>query len=75
MSIKKGDGEMDDDFGGIIGLIIVLVVVAFIIYCIVIMASILVSVAGAGGLIWGGGTAIANYGKSFKENMIDSNRA
>ena len=66
---------MNDDYSGIVGLIVVLVVVAFIIYCIVIMASILVSVAGAGGLIWGGGTAIANYGKSFKENMIDSNRA
>ena len=66
--------EMDDDFGGIVGLIIILVVLAVIIYCIVIMASILISVAGAGGLIWGGGTAIANYGRSFKENMIDSNR-
>lgn len=66
---------MDEDFGGIIGLVIFLVIVFFVIYCIVIMAGILASVAGAGGVIWGGGTAITNYGKSFKENMIDSNRA
>lgn len=66
---------MDDDFGGIIGLVIMLGVFLFIVYCIVIMAGILASIAGAGGVIWGGGTAIVNYGKSFKENMIDSNRA
>ncbi len=66
---------MDDDFGGMIGLVIALCVIGVIIYCIVIMAGILISIAGAGGLIWGGGTAIANYGRSFKENMIDSNRA
>ena len=66
---------MDDDFGGIIGIVIVLAIVAFVVYCIVMIASILAGIAGAGGLAWGGGTAIANYGKSFKENMIDSNRA
>lgn len=65
---------MDDDFGGIIGLIIILAIIAFVIYCIVMIASVLAAVAGAGGLAWGGGTAIFNYGKSFKENMIDSNR-
>lgn len=66
---------MEDDIGGIIGLFIILAIAIFIIYCLVIMAGILVSIAGTGGAIWGGGTAIANYGKSFKENMIDSNRA
>ncbi len=65
---------MDDDFGVIIGLIIGLVVIAFVIYCIVMIASVLAGIAGAGGIVWGGGTAIVNYGKSFKENMIDSNR-
>lgn len=65
---------MDDDFGALIGFVVIGVVVMVIIYCIVIMAGILISVAGIGGTIWGGGTAIANYGKSFKENMIDSNR-
>ena len=65
---------MDDDFGAIIGFVIVLGVIAFVIYCIVILAGIIASIAGAGGVLWGGGTAIANYGKSFKENMIDSNR-
>lgn len=66
---------MDDDFGGIIVLIIGLAIVAFVIYCIVMIASVLAGVAGAGGIVWGGGTAIVNYSKSFKENMIDSNRA
>ena len=67
---------MDDDLiGGLIGLMIVVAIVAFVIYCIVMLASIIASIAGVGGLLWGGGTAIANYGKSFKENMVDSNRA
>lgn len=65
---------MDDDFGGIIGLVIGLAIVAFVIYCVVLIASALAAVAGVGGTIWGGGTAIVNYCKSFKENMIDSNR-
>ena len=67
---------MDEDgIGALIGLLIILAIVAFVIYCIVMLAGIIASVAGAGGLLWGGGTAIANYGKSFKENMVDSNRA
>lgn len=66
---------MGDDFGGIIGLIIILVIITFVIYCIVIIASVLAGIAGAAGIAWGGGTAIANYCKSFKENMIDSNKA
>lgn len=66
---------MDDEIGAFIALVIILVLIAFIVYCIVILAGILASVAGAGGAIWGGGTAIVNYVKSFKENMIDSNRA
>ena len=61
--------------GVLFGLLVVVAVVSFIIYCIVIMVSVLASIAGAGGVIWGGGTAIVNYGKSFKENMIDSNFA
>lgn len=66
---------MDDDFGGIIGLVIVLAVIAFVVYCIVILASIIAAIAGASGTLWGGGTAITNYCKSFKENIIDSNKA
>lgn len=65
---------MDDDFGGLFVLLIGLAIVGFVIYCVVMIASILAGVAGIGGLAWGGGTAIINYGKSFKENMIDSNR-
>lgn len=64
---------MDDDFEGIIGLIF-LVFIVFVIYCIVVIASVLAVIAGAGGIAWGGGTAVVNYCKSFKENMIDSNR-
>lgn len=66
---------MDDDFGAIIGLVFILAAIAFVVYCIVILASVIVTVAGAGGVLWGGGTAIVNYCKSFKENMIDSNKA
>lgn len=60
----------DDDYGGII----FLVIIVFVIYCIVMIASVLAVIAGAGGIAWGGGTAVVNYCKSFKENMIDSNR-
>ena len=56
---------MDD--GGCLGYIIMGVIA-------VMIASVLAGIAGAGGLAWGGGTAIANYAKSFKENMIDSNK-
>ncbi len=66
---------MDDDFGGIIGLVLVLAVIAFVVYCIVMIATVLAGIAGVGGLAWGGGTAIVNYFKSFKENIVDSNRA
>ena len=65
---------MGDDLGGIVGVILVLAAIAFVIYCIVILASVFAAVAGAGGTIWGGKTAIVNYCKSFKENMIDSNK-
>lgn len=65
---------MDDDFGGIIGLVLVLAVIAFVVYCIVMIATVLAGIAGVGGLAWGGGTAIVNYFKSFKENIVDSNR-
>ena len=65
---------MDDDFSGIIGLVIILAIIAFVIYCIVMIVSVLVGIAGVGGIAWGGGTAVVNYCKSFKENMIDSNK-
>ena len=64
-----------DDWGGIIALIFIIAAVVFVVYCIVMIASVLAAVAGVGGTLWGGGTAIANYCKSFKENMIDSNKA
>ena len=62
-----------DDWGGIIAVIFVIVVIGVVVYCIVMIASLLAMVAGGAGILWGGGTAVLNYGRSFKENMIDSN--
>lgn len=62
-----------DDWGGIIALILGIAAIIFIVYVIVMVASVLAAVAGGAGVLWGGGTAIVNYSKSFKENMIDSN--
>lgn len=63
-----------DDWGGIIAAVFVIAAVIFVIYCIIMIASVLATIAGGAGVLWGGGTAISNYSKSFKENMIDSNR-
>lgn len=65
---------MDDDFGGILGWVLIFVAIAFAICCIVMLASVVAAVACAGGTLWGGGTAVTNYYKSFKENVIDSNK-
>ncbi len=64
---------MDDDIGFIEG-ILLLAFIGFIVYVIVMIISVLVGIAGTAGLAWGGGTAVVNYYKSFKENIIDSNR-
>lgn len=61
--------DTDIGFGVIVGIGIFLLVIAIIIF------SAVATIAATGGALWGGGTAIVNYGKSFKENMIDSNRA
>lgn len=67
---------MDDSgIGALIGIALAIAAVIFVIYCIVLAAGAIAAVAGTGGVLWGGGTAVVNYGKSFKENMIDSNRA
>lgn len=66
---------MDDGIGAIIGIVLVIAAVIFVVYIITIIATAVLGVAVAGGSIWGGSRAIMNYGKSFKENMIDSNRA
>lgn len=44
------------------------------VYVISLVAGAIAAAAGVGGLLWGGGTALVNYGRSFKENIIDSNR-
>lgn len=66
----KRDGE-----DAIIGLAIGLVIVGIVVYILIILASIIAGVAAAGGTLFGGGSAIKNYILSFKENVIDSNRA
>lgn len=67
---------MDDSgIGALIGIALAIAAVIFVIYCIVLIAGAIAAVAGTGGVLWGGGTAVVNYSKSFKENMIDSNRA
>lgn len=65
---------MEDGLGTLIGGIICLAIILFIIYCIVIIAGMVISAAGVGGALWGGGTAFVNYMKSLKENLFDSNR-
>lgn len=65
---------MDEDVSGIVQLIVILAVIVFVFYCIVLVAGILITTAGAGGILWGSGTAIVNYGRSFQKNMIQSNR-
>ena len=67
-------GDSDSGLGGLSALVLIIVAAAFLIYCIVMLASAIAAVAGVGGIAWGGGTAIVNYSKSIKENMIDSNR-
>lgn len=64
-----------DDTGGLIGLVVILAIVALVVYVAVLAASAFAMVAAIGGTAWGGGTAVLNYGKSFKKNMIDSNRS
>lgn len=64
-----------DDLGGVLAFIFIVMAVILVVYIIVLLTSVLVTVASGAGILWGGGTALANYGKSFKENMIDSNRA
>lgn len=66
--------DSDSGLGSLIAILLVIAAVVFVVYCVVMLASAIAAVAGVGGLAWGGGTALMNYGKSFKENMIDSNR-
>ncbi len=64
---------MDDDYGGIIAILFILAAIVLVLYFLVVIASVIAGIAGAAGFVWGGGTAVVNYGKSFKENIIDSN--
>ena len=61
-----------DDWGGLIGILLAIAGIILVVYVIVMVASVLAAVGGGAGILWGGGTALVNYCKSFKENMIDS---
>ena len=69
---KHDDDALAGLIGGIIGF---LIVVAIVLYILFLLASIFVTIAAAGGTIFGGGSAIKNYFCSFKENVIDDNRS
>lgn len=64
----------DGGMGILIGLVIILAVIIFIVYVLVMLAGIIAATAAGIGVLYGGGTAIANYASSFKENIIDSNK-
>lgn len=66
----KRDGEE-----AIVGLVIALMVIGFIIYVTILLATVIAGAAAAGGTLFGGCSAIKNYALSFKENVIDSNKA
>lgn len=55
-------------------MIFIIVAVCCILYLLAFIATSFIGAAAAGGTIYGGGTAIRNYGAAFKKNMIDSNR-
>jgi len=65
---------MNEGSGKIIITALIIALILFILYIITLIATTVLAIAAAGGSVWGGGRAIVNYGKSFKENMIDSNR-
>jgi hypothetical protein len=66
---------MSEGGGKIVAIALIIGLILFILYIITLIATTVLTIAAAGGSIWGGGRAILNYGRSFKENMIDSNRA
>jgi hypothetical protein len=55
-------------------LMIIIAIIAMIVFVIAAIFYIIVMIAAAIGTIWGGGRALINYFKSFKENVIDDNR-
>lgn len=64
-----------DEEDALIGMFLVVGAIIAIVYLILLLAAIIAGVAAAGGTLYGGGYAIKNYVSSFKENVIDSNRA
>jgi len=59
--------------GAVVGIVLVIGIVIAIIYIMLLIISAVATIIAAAGALWGSGTAITNYGKSFKVNMIDSN--
>lgn len=78
MKMRRDDSSSGAGcIGGLIGIIIVIAIVVAIIAAIIALIAfawfIIVAVAGIAGTVWGGGTALVNYIRSFKKNMIDDN--
>lgn len=69
----KHDGE--EAIGALIGLFFAVAVICIVIYVTVMLITIIAGIFAACGTVYGGGYAIKNYASSFKENIIDSNRA
>ena len=67
---------MEDILGYVFGIglaiVAIIVIIVAIVYVISLIAAILAGLAAAGGVAVG--TAVLNYGRSVKENLIDSNR-
>jgi len=68
--MADGDDAMGALIGGIIGIALLL----FVLYVIILIATAIATIAATGGFLWGGGWAVLNYGRSIKQNLIDSNR-
>lgn len=70
----SGGGLLGGCLGIIIGLAIILFIIALIIAAIIIFFSVFMMIAGICGAVWGGGTALVNYIKSFWVNVVKSNQ-
>lgn len=62
-----------DDDGGLLGIAIVLAIILMVVYIVIAVAVAALIVGAVLGMFFGGKTAIGNYIRAFKKNMIDSN--
>lgn len=64
----------DSDGGDLFIGLLVLAGFLVLLYLAIVLAGVVMSLAAAAGSVWGGGSAVWNYGKAFKEHFWDSNR-